>query len=267
VAGVSRRYPISAAIVLFLAACYFFIPLAATAQQSIHEGHEGYTLSAWRAILNDPEFHGTLWISFQLAVETTLVVLVLMVPTVYWLHLKAPRWRPLIEFITLLPFVVPPIVLIVGLKIAYEGRAPRWFTDEPKFLTAGYVVLAMPFAFRSLDVGMRAIDIHTLTEASQSLGASWTRTLLRVILPNLRSAVLSSAMLTLAIVLGEFTMASIALFKTYPVYIEQINTGADAYEPAALAILSVSLTFGAMLIALLLGRGRGSQVVLGAGGR
>jgi putative spermidine/putrescine transport system permease protein len=254
-------------VVLVLAAAYFLVPLGATTWNSFHEGHLGYTTLAWRQIVHDPEFRQTLWLSFQLAVETTVVVLVLMVPTVYWVNLRLPRLRPVIEIITILPFVVPPIVLIVGLRSTFSGNAPRWFVDEPKFLTAAYVVLAFPLAYRALDVGVRAIDVHTLTDAAQSLGAGWTRTLLGVILPNLRGAVLSTAMLTLAIVMGEFTVASIQLVKTYPVYIEQVNTGGDAFQPAALAVISVLVTFVAMLGFLLLGRGRAGARARTAAGR
>ena len=62
--------------------------------------------------------------------------------------------------------------------------------------------------YRAVDTGLRAIDIRSLTEAAQSLGAGWFTIIVRVILPNLRVALLSGAFLTLAIVIGEFTIAS-----------------------------------------------------------
>ena len=77
----------------------------------------------------------------------------------------------------------------------------------------------MPFAYRAIDAGLRAIDLKTLVEASNSLGAGWITTLFRVVLPNLRTALLSATVLTVALVLGEFTMASLALFVTFPVWI------------------------------------------------
>ena len=62
-------------------------------------------------------------------------------PTVYWVHLKLPRLRPLIEFLALLPFVVPPIILVVGLLDFYGiAAAPQWFYAKPDgFLAAAYV--------------------------------------------------------------------------------------------------------------------------------
>ncbi|MDQ2830884.1 MAG: spermidine/putrescine ABC transporter permease, partial [Chloroflexota bacterium] len=123
-----------------------------------------------------------------------------------------------------------------------------------------YVILALPFTYRSLDAGIRAIDLHTLTEAAQSVGASWTTILLRVILPNLRFAMLSSAFLTITLVMGEFTISSLLLFNTFAVYVEY--TGETKANPAAaLAMISFALTWAAMLGVLWLGRGIGRRQV------
>ena len=189
----------------------------------------------------------------QLALETTVLTMLLMVPTVYWVHLRLPKVRPAVELVSILPLVTPPIVLVVGLLDVYRGRAPEWFIDSPKFLVTAYVVICLPFVYRALDAGIRAVDIHTLTDAAQSLGASRTRTLVRVILPNLRGAVAIACLLCFVIVLGEYTIASIALWETFPVYITFIGTS-QAYGAAALSIISVFLTFGAALVFVMLAR-------------
>jgi putative spermidine/putrescine transport system permease protein len=267
---VKRRMPISGIVALVIGALYFIVPIASTIKFSVEQGHEGYGLQAYRQILSDPQFRHTLWFSVQLALETTVVTMALMVPTVYWVHLRLPKIRPVVEAVTILPFVVPPIVLVVGLFDFFKSFSPDWivqnFVFTPKFLVAAYVVLSLPFVYRALDAGIRAIDIQTLTEAAESLGASRTRTLFRVILPNLREAVLAACLLTFVIVLGEFTIASIALYQTFPVYITTIGT-AQAYPAAALTVISVGLTFAAAAIFLVLGRMglRKRRVLLGSG--
>src|SRR5919201_508513 len=136
-------------------------------------------------------------------------------------NIKTPAKK--VGFLALVPFVVPPIVLVVGLLNLYKG-SPAWFYDKPYgFLVAAYVILAFPYMYFSLDAGIRSIDLHTLTEASQSLGASWRTTLLRGILPNIRVAALAGTCLSLAIVMGEFTIASLSAFSTFPTYIQFIN--------------------------------------------
>ena len=128
------------------------------------------------------------------------------------------------------------------------------------------MILAFPYVYRSLDAGFRAIDVHTLTEASLNLGAGWTRTMLSVILPNIRVAALSGAFLTLAIVMGEFTIATLSAFHTFPTYIQYINE-TQAYPAAAVSLLSFGITWAAMLSILLVGRKRGADQVQIAGAR
>ena len=201
--------------------------------------------------------------SFVLSLETIAISLVLFVPTVYWVHLKLPRLRAVIGFLALVPFVVPPIVLVVGLLDVYRGT-PHWFYGSPYgFLVAAYVILAFPYVYFALDAGFRAIDVHTLTEAAQSLGASWRTTLLRVIIPNIRAAALSGAFLTLAIVMGEFTIATLSAFHTFPTYIQYINE-TQAYPAAAVSLMSFAITWAAMLALLLVGRRRGVAAQIGA---
>ena len=141
-----------------------------------------------------------------------------------------PRARPVVEFITLLPFVIPPIVLVFGLISTYSHPPlPFTHTDigSTALLICGYVVLSFPYMYRAIDTGLRAMDIQSLTEASLSLGAGWIRILVQVILPNLRVALLSGAFLTLAIVVGEFTIATFLARKVFSVYL----SGLGGYRP------------------------------------
>ena len=175
---------------LFIGAAYFLMPLIGTLLFSLKDNQTGKccTLSNYSEILHDPAFWKDLRHSSVLSLETIVIALALLVPTVYWVHLKLPRAATLIGFLALVPFVMPPIILVVGLLDVYKG-SPTWFYAQPYgFLVAAYVILAFPYIYFSLDAGFRAIDVHTLTEASQSLGASWPTTLVRVILPNIRVA-------------------------------------------------------------------------------
>ena len=70
------------------------------------------------------------------------------------MHLKVPRLRPVIAFLALIPFVIPPIVMVVGLLKVFKGT-PAWFYQQPwGFLAAAYVILAFPYMFFSLDAGL-----------------------------------------------------------------------------------------------------------------
>jgi putative spermidine/putrescine transport system permease protein len=144
-----------------------------------------------------------------------VVVMALMVPTVIYVHLRLPRFRRVMEVITILPIIIPPIAYSVGVLEA----APQWLRNSQYLLAIVYVILAMPYVYRSLDSGLGAIDVKTLTEASRSLGSSWLMTIWRVLVPNLRSALMSASVLTLALVFGEFTIANVDNWQTIPVWI------------------------------------------------
>ena len=118
----------------------------------------------------------------------------------------------------------------------------------------------MPYMYRAVDAGLRAIDVRTLTEAAQSLGASWGTILLKIILPNVRVAVLSGAFLTFAIVIGEFTMASLLDRPAFGPYLQLIGAN-RAYEPSALAIITLAITWACMGLIQVLGRRAPGQTV------
>jgi putative spermidine/putrescine transport system permease protein len=262
------RITLSAVIWLLLAAAYFVIPLFATLLISLKSTQTGKCCvgANYGWVLHNGDFWHTLKLSALLAVETIVISLAIFVPTIYLVHLKLPRLRPVIAFMALIPFIVPPIVMVVGLLRTFKGT-PDWFYQKPwGFLAASYVILAFPYMFFSLDAGFRSIDVHTLTEASQSLGARWPTTLFRVILPNIRSAALAASFLTLAIVMGEFTIANLAAFHTFPIFIQYVNES-QGFPAGALTLMSFGITWAAMLSLLLVGRKRGVRGAVIAGAR
>jgi putative spermidine/putrescine transport system permease protein len=110
----------------------------------------------------------------------------------------------------------------------------------------------MPFAYRAIDAGLRSIDLKTLTEASSNLGASWLTTLWRVLLPNLRTSLLSASVLILALVLGEFTMASLNLVQSFPVWIVLFDQD-NAQISVAASMLALIVTWLFLMLIVLAG--------------
>ncbi len=256
---------------VILGALYFLLPLYGTLDFSLRKLRDTLSLDAYRSAFSDPEFIRTFVFSNEMAVLTIIVSLVLIVPTAYWVHLRLPQWRPVVEFITLLPFVIPAIVLVFGMLKTYSGPLRvGGITLLPSFtssdisttglLIAGYVVLSLPYMYRAVDNGLRSMDVRTLTEAGESLGANGLTIMLRVIFPNLRTALLSGALLTFATVVGELTLASFLSRPAFGPYLWLLGQH-QAYEPAALTIVSFALTWGAMVLIDLITRGNRQQIV------
>lgn len=235
-------------LIFLVVALYFLIPLAATFYWSLRAEKGILGFEAYRRLFADTDFLPAFSQSMVNAVVAIFLSLLIIVPTAYWVTLRLPGLRPVVEFITLLPFVIPAVVLVFGLIRLYS-RPPLLLTatygSSRVVLVCVYAAISFPYMFRSVDNGLRAMDVRALTEAAQSLGASWATILREVIFPNLRVALLSGALLTFAIVIGELTIALFMAQHTLGPYMADL-TRSKVYEPSAMAIVAFAITWAAM---------------------
>jgi putative spermidine/putrescine transport system permease protein len=241
------RRPAFGWIVLVVVGIYLLLPLLAMLEFSTRGVGSSRSLEAWAGIGADSDLVDGILASLELALLTVVGMLVLLVPTMVWVQLRVPRMRRVVEFICLLPLTIPAIVLVVGIAPIYA-----WVTyllgDSPLTLTFVYIILALPFSYRAIDAGLGAIDVVTLSEAARSLGSSWGQVLVGVIIPNIRGALLSAAVLSVALVLGEFTIASLLHFDTLQVV---INLLGKRNAGTAVAASVAALLFGFVLLLVL----------------
>ena len=234
---------------LTFGALYFLLPLIGTVEFSLRMRRGEYSLDAYRSVLADPQFRETFGYSVVMALLTIVLGVLIVVPTAYWVRLRLPRLRPVIEFITLLPLVIPAIVVVFGYIRLYNTSSMLPLTGTAAgtnlLLLCGYATLALPYMYRSVDTGLRTIDIASLTEAAQSLGAGWARILAVVILPNVFVSVMSGAFLTFAIVIGEYVFAALLNVNSFGPYMVWMG-GNRAYEPSALAVVAFAITWACM---------------------
>ena len=258
--------------VLTVLGLYFLIPITASVWFTVRDrGQGGLTAEHYTSIPTAPGFAEAFTRSLLLAGLTVLIALLLMVPTVVLVELRLPRLRTTVELLTLMPLVLPPIALVVGVRSVLEW-APDHFLNTPLaeaffalqepslpwILVLIYVVLALPFVFRALDAGVRGSDLKTLTEAARNLGASWPRVLGSVVLPVLRTSVLNASFITVALVLGEFTVAVILGFETFPTWIVRIS-GSQPQLSVAVSVLALALTWVLLLLISALDRRPGTK--------
>lgn len=258
--------PLSRPVVLTLAALYFLVPVAASVWFSV-DTVDGISFDAYTQGLASEGLVEGLLLSLRLGLATVALGLLLMVPTLVAVALYLPRLRRVVEVLCMMPLVVPPIALVAGVStvLSWEqdlADTPFYLTfqvlrDEsfPLILVLVYTVMSLPFLYRSLDAGLRAIDLRTLVEASRSLGASRLTTLWRVVVPNLRGAVMGGAVLSLAMVLGEYTVASVLSYRPFAVWMVEVSD-TDGQLSVAAAMLSLLITWGLLLALTTLAGGR-----------
>ena len=235
---------------------FFLLPMVAMVEFTTRGDQD-----TWRLLVNWPQLSETypaladgIVASLGQAVLTALLMLVLLVPTAIWVRLRLPGLRRLVEFICLLPLTIPAIVLVVGLAPVYAW-VNYFLGGSALTLTFAYTVLVLPYAYRAIDAGLSAIDVPTLAEAARSLGAGWGTVIWRVVLPNIRSAVLSAAFLTVALVLGEFTIASLLNRTNLQVAINFLGKS-SATMSVAVSLAVLLLVFVLLLLLSLLGERR-----------
>lgn len=240
--------------VLVLTGAFFVIPLLSMLDFStrLFNG-DGRTGAAWALLATDPLLRGAIGTSLLLSLLTVVGMLVLLVPTLVWVRLRVPRLSRTVEFLCLLPLTVPPLVIIVGLT-----NVTAWlsylFGDTPSWLAFLYVVLVLPYAYRALDAGLAAIDVTTLAEAARSLGAGWFTVIVSVVVPNIKTALISASFISIALVLGEYTFASLLNFDTLQVAIA-LQSKSNAQESVAASLASI-LVAALLLVGLSFVSGR-----------
>lgn len=232
--------------VVILVALYFIVPVLSAAEFAFREttddaGNNTYGIDSIRLILAEPVFIDVLKVTGKLTVISVVISLLIMVPTVTLVHLSAKKYRRLVEFVSLQPLVIPPIVLVLGVL---QVMPVSWL-NTVNLLGFLYVILAMPFTFRALDSGLMNLDVKTIVDAARGLGASWPTVLLRVVAPNLKAGIFGAMFLTVALVLGEFTMASLMLWETFPTW---IALAGNSNASVAVTLSVASLAFAWILL-------------------
>ena len=248
-AGRRRRLNLFRYLVFTVFGLFFLLPLAAMIRFSLEGKKSGsFSLSAWQQIPSYPGLLNAIEITLELAVITCAVVLVLLVPTMIWIRLRVQWISRTFEFLCLLPLTIPAIVLVVGLAPIYN-KIEHYNLSALQLFWA-YVILALPYAYRALSAGLEAIDVKTLSEAARSLGASWFTVIVRVIAPNMWQAILNAMLLSSALVLGEFTVASLLLYVNLQVALYNISR-ATANAGVLFSTSSAALLFAFALLLIL----------------
>jgi putative spermidine/putrescine transport system permease protein len=242
--------------VLVVLGAFFVLPLVAMVEFTTRGDQDTWRLLAdWPRLSETyPALAAGIVASLGQAALTALLMLVLLVPTAIWVRLRLPGLRRLVEFLCLLPLTIPAIVLVVGLAPVYAW-VNYFLGGSALTLTFAYTVLVLPYAYRAIDAGLSAIDVLTLAEAARSLGAGWGTVIWRVVLPNIRSAVLSAAFLTVALVLGEYTIASLLNRTNLQVAIAFLGKS-SATMSVAVSLATLLLVFVLLFLLSLLGERR-----------
>lgn len=251
---------------------FLALPVAATMLYSVAtvwRGQalpDGFTIGWWLQTFSEPRVVSALVRSTWLAALTVLIVAALVLPALYWGHVRNPRIRTLMQLCALLPFALPFVVLAYGIKrLAGATEFTQPWEASALLVLLGHVALTFPFFLWPVDGAMAAAGVRQLSEAAETSGATPMATLFRVVIPNIRLGILTGAILTFATSFGEYSIARVitgSSFETLPVWqvaALQDNRG----NPNGVAVMAM-FTFVLMFVisALIARTGRGEPLRL-----
>ncbi|MDR1768742.1 MAG: ABC transporter permease subunit [Propionibacteriaceae bacterium] len=243
------------AAVAVLVGAFFLIPVVFTVEYTFRD-KGGHSLVHWANIVDPAKqsAYQPIWTglanSLTLMVVTVAIVLLVLAPTMILVNLRFPKLRRPFEFVALLPISIPAIVLVVGLAPIYlvVGRS---LGTGAWTLAFAYGITVMPFAFRPIQAAIDAINLTTLSEAARSLGASWPATVWRVLAPNLRPGLLNASLISVAVVLGEYTIASLLNRQNLQTALIVVSRQ-DGYASVVFTLLALAFCF---VLLVVIGRG------------
>lgn len=215
-----NKLPLSITLIIFL--LFVFVPLFSAAEYTFKTSVKAhYSLDNYRWVFTQPEFGYYIVRSLLLSAGAILISLIVLVPLQIWLHISETKIRQVVDVVSLFPLIIPVVVYAIGAQIAIPLRLQDSVLELP-FL---YAMLALPYTYRALDIGINAIPLKIYYEAAISAGANGFKTITIVVLPAIRSALLAAIALCFALSIGEFTITSLLHWDTFPTWINDVSQG------------------------------------------
>ena len=237
-AGRRRRLNLFRYVVFTLFGLFFLLPLAAMVRFSLEGTKPGsWSIAAWTQIVSyRANLLCAIEITLELAVITSLVMLVLLVPTMIWIRLRVQWISRTVEFLCLLPLTIPAIVLVVGLAPIYN-RIRAHISLSALQLFWAYVdpgaALRLPRPRRRAERRRREDPVGGRAESRARAGPPSCS---GSSCPNMWQAILNALLLTSALVLGEFTIAYLLLYVNLQVELYFISRRYDERRRAVLGL-------------------------------
>ena len=231
---------------------------------------DGYTLDWWAATLGDPRIRSAFSTSLSLATLTAIIDILVVVPAAYWSRVRNPRIRPIVDVAAAIPFALPYIVIAFGL-MQFSGVVAPQFQGTFLLLLLGHSAIAFPFVYWAVDGAMAAAGIERLSETAEACGASPLQIMVRVVVPNISSGLVTGGLLSFAASFGEFAMAQIIGrgLDTVPLWSAEMirsytDTAGSYNRLAVVTLLTFAILFVVSAVVVYWNRGQTVRMLPGA---
>lgn len=231
------------------------LPVSLTDQRFLSLPQEGLSLRHFVTVLSSPEWLGSIWQSFLIAIASTAISVIAGTLCAIGCWRISRRWTDLIRGLMLLPIIIPSIVYAIGL---YRYFGPLDLLDRFLGVALAHGVTGIPYVVITVSTALAAFDPR-LEQAARGMGASLRQTLAWVILPRIMPGIASGAIFAFIHSWDELVMvlfiASRNVFTLPRRIWDGINENLDP-AMAAVAVLLIVFTSALLLLDLTLRRRR-----------
>ena len=246
---------------------YLFLPILSVILYSLatrwtaHIFPDGYTMANWQNAFSNARFATVVGRTLLLAVQASIIDILLVVPATYWQWVQNPRIRVYLELVAAIPFALPFILIAFGILILMGQVLPFLLGTLP-LLVLSIAAVQFPFLYWAVDGAMAAANIKDLNEAGQTCGAPAIEIFRRVVMPNIGPGIATGGMLIFAGAFGEFALVQLLVgnrFETVSLYSWNLieGTNADYNVLAVITVISFVIVFIISAVNVYLNRGRG----------
>ena len=216
-------------LILILVSAVLIVPIIVTLIFSFTTGWagmlpSGWTLQYWEHLFFEyPEFWASMGRSLFISVFPIFISGLCVILAMYAVILYYPKLDSVIQSICMIPFTLKGVVLSISVLSLYAGKG-LIVSNRIVMLVCIYCVCILPFIYRGIRNNLYAVNVQQLVEAAEILGASKLYAFFRVVIPNMLSGILVSALLALASVFTDYAVIKIIVGSRY------ITAQAELYE-------------------------------------
>lgn len=216
-------------IIVSILGIYLLLPLFGTLLYSLAEEWsttilpESWTLSWYKMLFEDMRFMEALGRSIFVISTSVILSLTVMILTIFIMTIYFPRKEKYLKLISMMPYGIPGVVSAIGLLNIYSSSIIP-ITGTPWILIGSYAIIIMPFVYQGIRNSLYTVNATELIQAAELLGASKLKAVTSVVLPNMMKGVLAAALLSIAMLFGEFALANLLVggqYETLQIYLYQ----------------------------------------------
>lgn len=214
------------------------------------------TFEHWGKVLGVGDFgagglDAGIWFSLVLATGGMILNLVIGVPIAYALTRYEFFARDWLNAFAILP-LVPGVILGIAFLRTYPDHA-----GSALGLIVGYALLKSPYMVLTVQSSFQSMDLQQLEESARSLGASWSRAFLTVIIPNAKDGIIAGSIITWTLAAAEFNFTYMVYTRgpqPFALFLYENISRAPFLQSAAAISIYFLVVIGAITVLQLAGR-------------